>query len=319
MADILCIKDGSLTGGVKCKSSLGFHEERRSFTMEYQIKTRDLTERWSTLRYDPKLPQLGDLWDGCRCKGFDFKEVKTIIDNGRPATLYEVSYQFDSDMTGSSGWPSGKKTPPDEWAFEWDCDSASFTGPLTHDAVTGELIATPNGEIIPLETDFGELTMNVTGFESLTFDPTVYVQRLYRTNSKTFLNCGVGHVLIKSISARRVPIQGQLWFRCTYNLAIRDNNDAPFTAQVLNHGTKVRTEVDGEIKTTAEVLGRNCTVNLDSDGVMYKGDTPTVLTWNKYRPIDYDTFLPKKRFELALLNNSYNSDEFDPFFIRANS
>ena len=72
---------------------------------------------------------------------------------------------------------------------------------------------------------------------------------------------------------------------------------------MLNHGTKVREEIDGEIKTTAEVFGRNCTVNLDGDGVIYEGDEPQTLVFNKYREIEFADFLPVSRLEARILWN----------------
>jgi len=304
MADVLCVRDGSLEADVKCKKSLGFKERSISFSQEYQVRSRNLDESWSTIQYDPQLPQLGDLVNGCRCKGYNFKEVQTVFEGGRARTLYTVKYDFDSETVGSSGFPKGSgNRSPNEWPFEFDFDSTSYTGPLLYDPVTGEMVANPVGEIMPLETDFGALTLNVTGYDVLTFDPSTYIQRLYRVNSSVFLNMGAGHCLIKSLTARRVPIAGRYWFRVNYQIEMRDNSDAPYKAEILNHGTKCRTEIDGEIKTTMEVLGKNCTVNLDANGVMYEGSEPLTLSFNKYRPIDFSTFLPVERFQAAIDGN----------------
>ena len=304
MADILGFKDGSLGGEIRLKNAWSSQLAARRFSLIYEVQTRNLNENWSTIQFDPKLPQMGDVLNGCRCCGSHFREVKTVWDNGKPKILYEIEYEYSSETTGGSGFPTGSTTSsPDEWPFEFDFDSTSFTDQLRWDAVSGEPVATPCGEVIPLETDRGALIMHVSGYEGLAFWPDLYIQRLYRVNKNVFLNMGPGHVLIKSISAKPTPINGKLWFYVTYTLEMRDNNDHPFAAEVLNHGTKCRTEINGEIHTTAEVLGRNCTVNLDDDGVIYEGDEPPILVFEKYQPIDFDEFFPTERFESRILWN----------------
>lgn len=303
MADILGIKDGSYSADGRLKKQWDNQKSTGKFSLVYEVLTRDLNESWSTIQFDPQLPQYGQEIDGCKCCGIHVQEVKTVWENGKPRIRMEIKYDFDSELCGS-GFPTGSTSQePDEWPFEFDFSSTSFTQPLLHDALSGDPVQTPNGELIPLDTDAGAIIMHISCYSALNFWPDIWVQRLYRTNKTTFLNMGPGHVLIKEITAAPRPINGRQWFYVTYTLEMRDNNDHPFAAEVLNHGTKVREEIDGEIKTTAEVFGRNCTVNLDGDGVIYEGDEPQTLVFNKYREIEFADFLPVERLEARILWN----------------
>ena len=57
----------------------------------------------------------------------------------------------------------------------------------------------------------------------------------------------------------------------------------PFAVNILHQGTKARTEPGGEIKTTAEILGKNCTVNLNKDGTINETEVPDLLTFRTYQ------------------------------------
>lgn len=311
MAAVIGIENGSQGINLKIKKKKGSGQyAQANFSMTFLVRSDSISEKWSDIRATPNLPQLGKIYqgegalkgneaDGCRCCELNLKEVSAIQEDGRWKTLWKIEYKFDSEITemeedeltggiGGSHSVPGKKNP-EEWPVEVSWESSTQTIPLINDQQTYQPVVTANNEPIHLEYEVPVAILRLTRYEKVHFDGSRILKYLKKTNQNVFLGFGPHHCLIDDITAVRELIHGEYYFKVTYQIAIRDDNDdMPFALQVLHQGTLVLDETDGNIKTTAELLGRNCTVNLHADGRMNTSSFPETLTFHRFGTVDFN-------------------------------
>lgn len=306
MAHVIGMKIGSEIETEVKKKGLGEYLQTK-FSLIFQVESDSLSENWTEILASEELPQAGKSFTGlgalkgpeaesCRCSKHRLKESSAIQRDGRWKMLWEIEYFFDSETVENAGGVgaglgNGKKDPL-EWPVQISFESSACTEPLITDARTGESVVNAVGEPVYIEREVVCPVLVVTRYEPYTKDQLQFIHKyLKRTNKNLFLGWGPGHVLLDDIRSNLKTVHGTPYLETTYRFIFRDDLDIPFAANVLHQGTKARTETDGEVKTTAEILGRNCTVNLNWDGTINSSNVPEVLTFHVYQEADFDELL----------------------------
>lgn len=316
MAHIIGIVTGSEIESSLKRKGLGEFLQTK-FSLTFQIESDSMSEKWTDILALEQLPQIGKPFSGlgslkgpeaesCRCSSHKLKEVSAIQRNGKWKMLWTIEYNFDSESVESpggigGGLGNGTKDPRD-WPVQISFESSSCTEPLLADARSGAPVVNAVGEPVFIEHETVAPVLVVTRYETFSKQKLDFIKKyLKRTNKSIFLGWGPGHVLLDDIRSSLKLVHGTPYLETTYRFLFRDDSDIPFAANILHQGTKARTETDGEIKTTAEILGKNCTVNLNHDGTVNETDVPNVLTFHTYREAEFD--------ELGLVWPTDNSEE----------
>lgn len=304
MATVLGIKAGKtgISAEVKKRKGLGNYAET-GYSMTFEVEADSLNEKWTDVLGSPQLPQIGKAFEGdeclrgdeipdCRCTKVDLSDVSISMRNGIPRLIWELKYSFSSEASemagaGGIGGGVGGSRDPQEWPLEISWRSGTAQEQLLTDRVDASDVVNSVGEPIFLEAEVPCAILVLRRYEPAHHVPAKILKFLKKTNSKMFLDYGPGHCLIEDISGELEVIHGKPYFHMTYQILIRDDSDQPFTVTVLDQGTKARAGEDGEIQTTAEILGRNCTVNLNSDGTINETESPNTRTFHIYGEVDF--------------------------------
>lgn len=287
--EVICIKDGSTSATVEVKKTGDYSRLKRTFEKTFLVKTNGLNETWADIQTDGQLPQIGDSELGCRVRSVRLKEIQTISDGGEPCILYEVEYSYDSELPEVKNPELGEpRKPPTEWPVEVSFRTQSVTEEKQTDAITGETIRNSAGEPIPVEMEMPAVELVISRYEPFHFHAQRILQYAFRTNEVEFLGIPPHHALLRDIYASRESVLGKTYYKVTYSFLIRDDKDMPFKIEILNEGTKALDPEDGKIKTTAELLGHHCTVNLNGDGTINTTEFPVMLDVNVFRAYDFN-------------------------------
>lgn len=297
MAHIIGMVTGSEIESSLKRKGLGEFLQTR-FSLTFQVESDSLSEKWTDILALEQLPQIGKPFSGlgslkgpeaesCRCSSHKLKEVSAIQRNGKWKMLWTIEYSFDSESVESSGGiggglGNGTKDPRD-WPVEYSFESSSCTEPMLYECGTGKPVINAVGEPIFIETEVVCPVLVVKRYETFSKNQLFHIRRfLKHTNQDAFLGWQPDQVLIDDISSNMKLIHGTPYLETTYRFIFRNDSEMPFAVNILHQGTKARTEPGGEIKTTAEILGKNCTVNLTKDGTINETEVPHLLNFRTY-------------------------------------
>lgn len=211
MATLLGMKNKSTVGSraIYRDSLLG---TRKQFTDTYIVQADSLSETEEDIMAADGIPDLRSISHNAYCRELSARE----IDSG--GLLWELDAIYDSHIDADT----------QVIRISWEGDSIEEL--ITHDQVTGESMALPNGEVQPVTTIW-ELPVLVVERIEDTFDPDIILTYSNTVNSTPFYGAPAGCALMKGPYGAPEEVSGQQKYRVTYrikfNLKIHPDTQQP--------------------------------------------------------------------------------------------
>jgi hypothetical protein len=286
------IKPDSQEGGISIGSK---GETIIKFTMVYQVLGDSVNDTFLDILATtgipiPKITSIA----GIPCKEVDAKEVDTSISLG---PLWEVEAKFDSTINDDN-----EEEDPTDWAPEWRWSFETSEEVLEYDAIEGKAKPIQNsvGEPLFVTVPIAIPTLRISRYQN-TFSPQTILDYANHSNKTAFWGAPIHCALLAGIDDAPEKINNFKVRKVEYLIKFKIKRDEEgeieaggWILQLLDHGTKHKVFVDGDIFGTfvnfTDAHQNESTGNLDGLGIKLPDNQPPVfLPFHKHPEAELNT------------------------------
>ena len=286
MSIIVDVKQSGLSGNRELQQDGAKMNIVEDFTRTYTIIS-DKNATAISIMGTPGLPQVGSRSGGLMCKKITPSRETLVLINGVTQSKWTVTAEYSSEVS---------ETDPTELPPEVSWSSEVYEEVLKNDVDDPtKKVVTACGEPLILTQRRVMPVLTIKRTEKAPFSPMKILTYTNTINSNEFWGAPKYHALMEGINASYKQVEmtdgSKKWFvDVTYVIKFKfdPNNDQPWRAEVLHHGTKYFKVEGAEAQCWDDGNGNTGTINLDENGYKLADDAePVYLKFNVYKKMDW--------------------------------